>query len=569
MNRIFCLLACGLVVACATDNAAPTSASAANGADAATTADAAKPADASAAATPDGTAASAGGPTYHKDIAPILATHCAQCHSGGGIAPFALDNYGAAKATLASGLAAIDGQRMPPWSARDTATCKPQFGWRHDPRLTAAERKLLSDWQAAGTPEGNAADAVKAAVPQLNLANTDATYAPKAPYVAAGAEDQLRCFVLDAEFAETKYLNGVQLLPGNPLVVHHVLLFVDPDNSSAKLADKDGQYTCFGSAQLNEKGNLIAAWAPGGLPIEYPEGAGAVIPKGSKIVMQVHYHPAGKTAAPDVSKVQMRFVKGAPTMLGDTVLIGNAPSGKDGEGLLPGPNDSNGKPEFVIPAGAVDHTEEMAFTIPATINGKPTPQFKIYAVGTHMHYVGRKMDIRVERVPPKAPCTQTMLAGLSDCTAQNCAGKTGLDLATCAQNLCKTAVAGIDAVCGECLKNETLKGSPSPDIMKACTTAPPAASIGPDKECLVETPAWDFNWQRIYVYDAPLDKLPVITGGDRLRMKCTYDNSMANPFVVDALKAQGKTAPQTVKLGESTLDEMCLAVVQILFKPTP
>ncbi|MBI5609609.1 MAG: hypothetical protein HY902_12120, partial [Deltaproteobacteria bacterium] len=100
-----------------------------------------------------------------------------------------------------------------------------------------------------------------------------------------------------------------------------------------------------------------------------------------------------------------------------------------------------------------------------------------------------------------------------------------------------------------------------------CTTATPKTLTGPEKECLVETPQWDFDWQRIYVYDAPIDQLPTLGAGDRLRMRCTYDNSMGNPAVVSALKDQGKSQPQDVWLGEQTLDEMCLAVVQILYKP--
>lgn len=516
----------------------------------------------------DGAGSASTGPTWHKDVARLVTDHCTQCHGSGGIAPFSLDNYASAKATMAAGLASIDANRMPPWSARESATCKPRFGWRHDLRLTAAERKTLGDWLANGAPEGNPADAPKAVpVQSSKLEAVDVVAAPKAPFVAAGHKDQLRCFVLDATYEETKYLNGIQVLPGNPLVVHHVLLFVDPNNSSAKHADKDGQYDCFGSAQLDQGGNLIGAWAPGSVPLEFPVGMGATLPKGSKIVMQVHYHPLGEPAAPDLTKVQLRYVKGAPTMLGDTVLIGNAPGGKNGEGLLPGPNDPASGPKFLIPAGAKDHTEEMVFTIPASMNGKPMPQFKVYAVGTHMHYVGTNMQIRLERPPPKAACTQAMVDPLVACLAKACPGKQAAELAVCAQENCKAALAGLDTGCGQCLQAEALKGSSQQATLQACTTAPAATATGPADECLIETPNWDFNWQRIYVYDTALDQLPTLTSGDRLRMKCTYDNTMGNKFVAAALKAQGKSAPVPVSLGEETLDEMCLAVVQVLYAP--
>jgi len=93
-----------------------------------------------------------------------------------------------------------------------------------------------------------------------------------------------------------------------------------------------------------------------------------------------------------------------------------------------------------------------------------------------------------------------------------------------------------------------------------------AAPIGdqPAEECLVRTPEWDFNWQRFYEFDAPIDELPTVTSGDVLRMKCTYNNTKQNRFVKKALEEQGMSEPVDVYLGETTLDEMCLAPLGIL-----
>ncbi|MEZ4451590.1 MAG: hypothetical protein R3B09_19115 [Nannocystaceae bacterium] len=82
----------------------------------------------------------------------------------------------------------------------------------------------------------------------------------------------------------------------------------------------------------------------------------------------------------------------------------------------------------------------------------------------------------------------------------------------------------------------------------------------PASECLIQTPRWDFNWQRGYRYDASLDEVPRISPGDELYLRCTYNNSMSNPFVAQALADQGLDAPVDVYLGEETLDEMCLGV---------
>ena len=43
----------------------------------------------------------ASGPTYNRDVAPILDAKCASCHRLGGIAPFSLTTAGDAKAHAA------------------------------------------------------------------------------------------------------------------------------------------------------------------------------------------------------------------------------------------------------------------------------------------------------------------------------------------------------------------------------------------------------------------------------------------------------------------------------------
>jgi hypothetical protein len=80
----------------------------------------------------------------------------------------------------------------------------------------------------------------------------------------------------------------------------------------------------------------------------------------------------------------------------------------------------------------------------------------------------------------------------------------------------------------------------------------------PANECLLAIPRWDFDWQRFYFYDAPIGDLPIAGPGDVVQIKCTYDNTMDNAKLAASLSDRGLTQPQDVKLGETTLDEMCL-----------
>jgi hypothetical protein len=83
----------------------------------------------------------------------------------------------------------------------------------------------------------------------------------------------------------------------------------------------------------------------------------------------------------------------------------------------------------------------------------------------------------------------------------------------------------------------------------------------PAKECLVGTPKYNFNWQRGYEYDEPIEKLPQATSGDTIRFTCKYDNTKNNKYVRQALAEMHLATPTDIELGEETLDEMCLGVL--------
>ena len=84
--------------------------------------------------------------------------------------------------------------------------------------------------------------------------------------------------------------------------------------------------------------------------------------------------------------------------------------------------------------------------------------------------------------------------------------------------------------------------------------------------CLVHTPKWDFNWQRSYQYDAPITSSVRVRAGDKVRLRCVYNNTLTNPGVAEMLAEVGLDAPIDVGLGEGTLDEMCLAGIGVAIK---
>ena len=84
------------------------------------------------------------------------------------------------------------------------------------------------------------------------------------------------------------------------------------------------------------------------------------------------------------------------------------------------------------------------------------------------------------------------------------------------------------------------------------------------EECLLHTPRWDFSWQRFYAYGDPIEQLSRIGPTDVFELTCKYDNTLGNPYVQRALQEQGLKEPIDVYKGEETLDEMCVAGLQVL-----
>ena len=129
------------------------------------------------------------------------------------------------------------------------------------------------------------------------------TYQPKAPN---GGTDDYRCFLLDPQLANDATLSGVQVLPGNPELVHHAILYrVSPaELAAAKSLDANSVgagWTCFGGTLIPSPAGVgaidalddapwLAAWAPGGKESVYDVNSGVKLEKGTQIVLQMHYN---------------------------------------------------------------------------------------------------------------------------------------------------------------------------------------------------------------------------------------------------------------------------------------
>ena len=286
--------------------------------------------------------AAAAVPTYNHDIAPILYQNCAGCHRPGEVAPFSLLTYQdtAKRAALIAGV--TKSRVMPPWKA------EPGYGdFRDVRRLTDEQLALIQQWASNGAPEG---DAPAPAPPKFTdgwqLGQPDRTLTIPAKFsVPAGGPDVYRCFVIPLNLDKDTYLGGLEFRADSRRTVHHALVFADTLGQGRKLAanSPDGGYTCFGSPGI--AAGLIGGWAPGLTPRKPVAGFAVNLPKGTDLVLQIHYHPSGAPAE-DQSSLGL-FLSDPPTRGRALVLMGS-----QSIDIAPGDSHFVVKASRTLPAGA-------------------------------------------------------------------------------------------------------------------------------------------------------------------------------------------------------------------------
>jgi hypothetical protein len=247
-----------------------------------------------------------------------------------------------------------------------------------------------------------------------------AAYTPKAP--TPPGTDDYRCFVLDPHLARNSVVTGINVLPGNPDVVHHVILFsVPPDKvaaAQARDAAQDGPgWTCFGGSGVQSQGTTLdsapwlGAWAPGGGERVLAPDLGMPLAAGSRIIMQVHYNLLAGDA-PDTSAAKLRIAAndGSRKTL-ETVLL-PAPvevpcrPGKTGPLCDRGAAAADVRLRFGARAGQTG--DLLNLLCPGNTPGptqsctRPvTEAGTIRAVAGHMHLLGRSISVILNKGTPR------------------------------------------------------------------------------------------------------------------------------------------------------------------------
>lgn len=306
--------------------------------------------------------------TFSEHIAPIVHARCSGCHREGQSAPFSLLTYAQVKKRAEQIADATTDRIMPPWHADPGVV-----SYANDRSLSDEQITLIKKWVAAGAPEGDPKKLPPTPTfPKgWQLGEPDFFAEVSESYgVPAEGPDEYRNFVVPLNLEEDTWVNGIEFAPSAPSVVHHVLYFLDTSGKARKYDAADPAPGYNGMGRNNGNFRYLGGWDLGTQSTKLGYGLAWLLPKGSDLVLQVHYHPNGKLAQQDRPK--LGFHRAPKPTARPWTIVPVPPF----FGILTGIN---------IPAGEKEYVRRSSMVLPVDVEA--------IAVNAHAHYLGKRMEM--------------------------------------------------------------------------------------------------------------------------------------------------------------------------------
>jgi hypothetical protein len=314
--------------------------------------------------------------TWAEHVAPIFFEHCTSCHRPNDVAPMSLLGYEESRPWARSIQRVVTAREMPPWDADS------RYGeFANDISLSDAEVEIVSRWVQQGARAGDLSLAPEPPpVPPagswrmgrdpdlvVELARVD---------VPAGGPDLFVSQVVGLEIPAGKWVQAIELLPGNTGVLHHVVTYLGPFGIADE--NEEGNAGVFRTVYLNEAArrpigmaeapSVGAVWVAGSPPTQFPPGMGHPLDANQLVSLNMHYHPSGEPGT-DGSRLGLYFGEGEMTKEITTAFAAD--------------------PGILIPAGVADHRESASYLF--------TQDSKLLSLLPHMHQRGKSMRYTLRR----------------------------------------------------------------------------------------------------------------------------------------------------------------------------
>ena len=276
--------------------------------------------------------ASDSGPTFSRDVAPILFKNCVKCHQTGELASrVPLVSYETVRPFAESIKQKILTREMPPWPADPSKSVK----FRNDARLSQYDIDKLVAWVNAGAPKGNDADlppipkfedgwmSPQGLKPDLVISLPGDVHVPAKgaiPYVG---------LLVKVPFSGDRWVVASQTRAGNPAVVHHMAITEVALDGGVSAADRDqlamaARQMGFPAPQASSQPavttqsnpdqiDMLGIYTPGSTYEMYGAGSAKLLRGGENMYLNfnVHYETTGKPET-DRSKIAFWFQSGPP-----------------------------------------------------------------------------------------------------------------------------------------------------------------------------------------------------------------------------------------------------------------
>jgi hypothetical protein len=312
------------------------------------------------------------GPSFYKDVRPVLERHCQTCHRPGEIAPMPLVTYQQVRPYARAIRENVLQRKMPPWFA-DPAVGR----FENHPSLTASEIDTITRWADDGAPAGNPSDAPPPHhwPDAWNMARPDTVLTMANPVqIPANGDVEYTYEIVPTRFTRDMWVQSSEIRPSSREHVHHAVVYVRPPQSNWLRDAPVGPP--FSASSLRDEtlkrdakwtdSDVLLVYAPGSSPERWRDGMAKMVPAGSDLVFQMHYTTNGHRAE-DRTSIGLAFSRVPVSRRVLTLQLTND--------------------HFVIPPGVDNYRVEVHGSLPNNAT--------LLSFFPHMHLRGKRFEYNI------------------------------------------------------------------------------------------------------------------------------------------------------------------------------